>query len=159
MAEKIVVRGVFPDEVQRYRELRLAALTDSPAAFTSTSEDERAMPYSVWESRVESSVRGGSALAVADTGEDLVGLAGGIPWGTRARVVSVWVAPSWRRIGLAERLVERVCEWASAAGYKEAQIETAIGNSGPQRIYERLGFVSVREEPPPGCGPVLVRQL
>jgi len=159
VATSVVVRNLLADEVDGYRDLRLRALLDSPAAFTATWDEESAMPESAWAARVESSVSGASAVVVADTGEDLVGLAGGIPWGTRARVISVWVAPDWRRRGLAQRLVEKVCDWAVAVGYTEAQIETAIGNSGPQRLYEELGFVPVVEEPPPDCGPVLVRRL
>jgi GNAT superfamily N-acetyltransferase len=159
MAESVIVRTLLAGEVDRYRELRLMALLDSPNAFTATWAEESAMADSAWEARVELSLSGGSAIVVADTGRELVGLAGGIPWGTRARVVSVWVASAWRHRGLAQRLVERVCEWAAAGGYAEAQIETALGNSGPQSLYERLGFVPVDEEPPPHCGPVLVRQL
>ena len=159
MDESVVVRDLLPDEVDRYRDLRLAALIDSPAAFTSTWEEESAMPQSAWVARVESSVGRGSALVVADPGEELVGLARSIPWGARARVISAWVAPGWRRHGLAQRLVENVCDWAATAGYPEAEIETAIGNSGPQKLYEELGFIPVDEQPPPDCGPVLVRPL
>jgi len=159
MDETVVVRHLLPDEVDSYRDLRLAALLNSPTAFTATWDEENAMPDSSWAARVESSVEGRSAIVVADTGEELVGLAGGIPWGTRARVISVWVAPRWRRRGLAQRLVETVCDWAATAGYPEAQIETSIGNSGPQKLYQELGFAPVDEPPPPDCGPVLVRQL
>jgi GNAT superfamily N-acetyltransferase len=156
MAETVAVRHLQPDEVDRYRYLRLRALLDSPAAFTATWDEENAMPDSAWVARVESSE---SAIVVADTGAELVGLAGGIPWEGRLRVVSVWVAPGWRRRGLARQLVEQVCEWGAATGYAEAQIETAIGNADPQKLYQALGFVPVDEPPPDGCGPVLVRRL
>jgi RimJ/RimL family protein N-acetyltransferase len=117
------------------------------------------MPESDWRERVESSVAGQSAIVVADTGDELVGVASGIPWDRRARVVGVWVAPDWRGRGLAQLLIDQVCKWAAAAGYSEVQIETTIGNSGPQRLYERLGFVPSDDLPPPECGPVLVRQV
>jgi len=159
MANPPVVRRIRSDERERYRELRLAALQDSPAAFTATWDAESTMPLEAWAARVEASVSGASVIVVADTGKDLVGLAGGIPWERRARIVSVWVAPGWRGHGIARRLVESVCEWAAGAGYVEAQIETAITNPGPQELYRKLGFVFLDETPPPGCGAVLVRSL
>ena len=159
MTMSLVVRRILPDEVDRYRELRLRALRDSPAAFTATWDDESRMPLEAWAARVDASVAGASVIVVADTGEELIGLAGGIPWEGRARVVSVWVAPAWRGRGLARRLIESVCEWAGGAGYTEAQIETALTNPGPQALYLQLGFVAVDEPPPPDCGTVLVRRL
>lgn len=159
VAESLAVRVISSDEAGRYRELRLGALMDSPTAFTASWEDESVMPDDEWTARIESSLAGATVIVVADTGEQLVGLAAGIPWGDRARVVSVWVAPAWRGRGVAGRLVDAVCEWAVTAGYGEAQIETAVGNPGPRALYERLGFNPVDEEPPPDCGPVLVRPL
>jgi GNAT superfamily N-acetyltransferase len=159
MTTSPVVRRILPDEVARYRELRLRALRDSPAAFTATWDDESRMALGAWAARVEASVTGASVIVVADTGEELVGLAGGVPWQGRARVVSVWVAPAWRGRGVARCLIEAVCEWAIGAGYREAQIETATTNPGPQALYQRLGFASVDEPPPPDCGAVLVRAL
>jgi GNAT superfamily N-acetyltransferase len=154
-----VVRAIRPGEVERYRELRLRALRESPEAFTAKWDDESRLPSSEWAARVASSVAGATVVVVADAGDELVGLAVGIPWDGRARVVSVWVAPTWRGHGVAGRLIERVCGWAARAGYREAQIETAITNPGPQALYERLGFLPVDEAPPPECRAVLVRVL
>ncbi len=117
------------------------------------------MPMEEWAARVESSVSEKSVIVVAEDGDELVGLAAGIPWGHRARVVSVWVAPRWRRRGIAARLIEEVCAWARDAGYREAQIETARANPGPASLYQRLAFLPVDEDPPPDCGCVLVRPL
>lgn len=159
MSEPVVVRSLGASEVDRYRDLRLRSLLDSPEAFTATWQEESNMPEADWSRRVEDSLIGRSALAVADAGDDLVGLAVGIAWGDRARVVGVWVAPDWRNHGLAQRLIEKVCEWAVETGYSEVQIETTLGNPGPQRLYERLGFVRSDEASPPELGPVLVRHL
>jgi GNAT superfamily N-acetyltransferase len=154
-----VVRTILGNEAARYRDLRLEALRESPTSFTATWDDERMLPREEWEARVASSVGGTSTVAVADSGDELVGLAVGIPWGGRVRVVSVWVAPRWRGQGLAARLIEHVCDWAAHAGYREAQIETAMGNPSPRALYQRLGFMPVDETPPPECEGVLVRSL
>ena len=154
-----VTRSIRADEVVPYRDLRLAALRESPTAFTATWEQESGMPMEEWAARVESSVSGKSVIVVAEVGDELVGLATGIPWGHRTRVVSVWVAPEVRRQGIAARLIEAVCAWARQTGYREAQIETASANPGPASLYQRLGFQPVDEEPPPDCGGVMVRPL
>ena len=159
MLDAAVVRDIRAAEAERYRDLRLQALRESPTAFTATWDEERAIRFEEWETRVASSVHGTSVIAVADSGDELVGLAVGIPWGGRARVVSVWVAPPWRRHGLAQHLIEHVCDWAARAGYREAQIETAMGNHGPRALYQRLGFAPVDEPAPPACEGVLVRSL
>jgi len=67
MAESVMVRTLLAGEVDRYRELRLVALLDSPTAFTATWAEENAMADSAWEARVELSLSGGSAIVVADT--------------------------------------------------------------------------------------------
>ncbi len=154
-----VTRTIRADEVGRYRDLRLSALRESPTAFTATWEQEQAMPMEEWAARVESSVTGKSVVVVAEDDGELVGLAVGIPWDNRARVVSVWVAPPWRRRGIAAHLIEEVCAWARGSGYGEAQIETTRANPGPAGLYQRLGFLPVDDVPPPDCGGVLVRSL
>jgi len=153
------VRRLRPDEVKDYKAVRLAALADSPSAFTETLAQASMLADEVWAERVESHNAGATAIIVADDGARLVGLAAGIPFEGRARVVSVWVDPAFRGRGLAAALIEEVCAWAAGAGYAEIQIETAIGNSGPRRIYERLGFEPTDIPPPAGCDPVLVRHL
>jgi ribosomal protein S18 acetylase RimI-like enzyme len=160
MPGRPAIRPIGPHEVDRYREVRLAALTDAPSAFTATLAEALALPAATWVDQVCSSVDGESVIVVADPGAPgLVGLAVGIPWGERARVVSVWVDPAWRGGGIARRMIEAVCAWAARSGYDHAQIETAVANPGPQRLYEDLGFRPVDEQPPAGCGVILVRPL
>jgi len=159
MDDSVEVRQLRADELDGYRTVRLAALLDSPEAFTATWEQERSMPEADWIVRVDGNASGHSAIIVADAGGAFVGTAGGIPHEDRIRVVGVWVAPEFRHRGLGQALVERVCAWAASAGYGEVQIETAVDNAGPRTLYERIGFVPSDETPPPGCGPVLVRAL
>jgi GNAT superfamily N-acetyltransferase len=129
-----------------------------------------------WDERVRSSISGVTRLIVADAsgaggaggvaaggggggGGGLVGLAAGIPEDGRARVVAMWVDPRWRGQGLAAAIIEKVCDWAAAAGYAEIQIETVPGNDRARRLYERLGFRPTDLPKPPGCDTVLVRPL
>ena len=153
----ITIRPVAEGEAQALREVRLRALRDSPDAFTEPLVEAEAHPIGVYEERVAASVRGETLnlVAVDGTGR-LVGLAGGIPWERRIRVVSVWVDPSARSGGVGAELVERIAVWSTQQGI-DCQIEIAPGNDPALRLYRRLGFEPTDDEPPPGCDVVLVR--
>ncbi len=47
----ITARRARPDEGQRLRDVRLAALTDAPSAFASSLDAEADRPLEVWDER------------------------------------------------------------------------------------------------------------
>jgi [ribosomal protein S18]-alanine N-acetyltransferase len=61
-------------------------------------------------------------------------------------VVTLDVAPAWRRQGLAGMLMERVETEARAAGCGVLVLHVFDGNAGAVRFYERLGYVLVGRE-------------
>ena len=63
--------------------------------------------------------------------------------GRRAYVVTLDVAESHRRIGLAGRLMREVETRAAAAGAQGMELHVFTGNEGAIRFYERLGYVRV----------------
>jgi ribosomal-protein-alanine N-acetyltransferase len=64
--------------------------------------------------------------------------------GRRGYVVTLDVAPEWRRKGLAGRLMSEVEAWALAAGVPWMQLHVFTGNMGAVRFYERLGYERIR---------------
>ncbi len=56
-APVVEVRRIGADEWSAFREVRLAALAESPAAFGSTLEREIAFDDDVWQERVTSDVQ------------------------------------------------------------------------------------------------------
>jgi GNAT superfamily N-acetyltransferase len=69
----------------------------------------------------------------------------GSPRNVRGRysyLMSLYVEPECRRIGLARRLVEEMIEWSRAQGLSEVRLH-ASDQGRP--LYERIGFVQTSE--------------
>jgi GNAT superfamily N-acetyltransferase len=131
------VHRAAPDEWRVYREVRLAALRDSPGAFWTSLADAGALTEEVWRQRLAD---GGCFVAVVDGAP--VGLAAGIREadGT-AEMISMWVQPSWRGRGVADLLVTAVTGWARSASFASVQLWVAVGNDAAERLYASHHFV------------------
>lgn len=70
------------------------------------------------------------------------------PNGIDAWLLSMWVAPSHRRCGIAVALVGVVVEWARAEGRKRVILEVIDHNTPAVNLYDRLGFARTGR-----CGP------
>ena len=138
----VIIERIRPDEWARLRSVRLAALTDSPAAFGSTLERELAFGDHEWQARAAASAEGSDrATFLARSGDEVVGIVGGFVEGDAVELVSMWVAPSARGTGLGRSLVERVVEWtADDTGAARVDLWVVRGNDAAQALYERMGF-------------------
>lgn len=141
------MRTATPDEWRRVRDLRLWALADSPDAFGSTLERERAhakREWLHWISGWESAV---NRLVVAIDGDEWIGMAVGSRTGDdeRAHLFAMWVDPRSRRAGVGRRLVEAVLAWAEAEGATEIELGATAINRAAVVFYERLGFADTGE--------------
>ena len=150
-----VLRRVTAADGAVLRDIRLRALQDAPSAFGSTHAAESMRADPEWDERAALGAAGADRFTVlAFDGEDCVGLAGGFrndEDGHHADIdlVSMWVAPSYRGSGLADRLVDAVLDWAQ--GEASAQVVglwVTRGNDRAQRFYERLGFVETGDVQP-----------
>jgi GNAT superfamily N-acetyltransferase len=130
------VHRATPNEWRVYRQVRLAALRDAPGAFWTTLADATLVTEEAWRQRL---TEGGCFVAVFDGTP--VGLAAGIREedGT-AELVSMWVQPSWRGRGVADRLVAAVTAWAAAEALARIQLWVAVGNDAAERLYARHQF-------------------
>jgi GNAT superfamily N-acetyltransferase len=133
------VRRAGPDDWELVKELRLAALADSPTAFGSTLERERAFPDDEWRRRV-----GDGHWWVASAGPGGgVGLVAAVPEAGAPRdrhLVAMWVHPDHRGGPAATALVEAVCAWAGLDGADAVTLWVVDDNHRARRFYERLGF-------------------
>ena len=147
------VRRVRPDEGPSYRAIRLRALAEAPSAFGSTVATESVLTDADWTARATRSAAGtDSAFFVAETaGGDWVGMAGGFredePPDT-VHLVSMWVAPDYRRTGLGVRLIDEVLGWAGAAGARAVELWVTRGNDPAASLYRRIGFVPTEDYQP-----------
>jgi GNAT superfamily N-acetyltransferase len=113
-------------------------LRADPQAFSSTLELEQNLAEDNWRARLENRVQFAARL-----GEVVVGTVGGIASedGQAADLISMWVRPSARGVGVGRLLVEAFVEWARSAGLRQLRLWVVEGNTVALRLYERSGFV------------------
>jgi GNAT superfamily N-acetyltransferase len=134
------VRPLLGDEVLLHRDLRLAALRDSPASFEETAADMERRPMSFWEKRTRSVTRGPHVLFLACE----EGLPGGMVYGLRngeeARIGGLWVAPGSRRRGAGRSLLEAVVAWAGKGGMRRIGLWAPAASEAALALYRKSGF-------------------
>jgi GNAT superfamily N-acetyltransferase len=131
------VRRLMPDDWVLFREIRLRALQDAPAAFGSTAEEAERRNEEEWRAIIAARA---VFAAVASSGST-IGLAAGIverPY--EAELISMWVDPGWRGQGVADALVKAVEAWSEGHGIAALRLWVAEGNERAERFYSRLGF-------------------
>lgn len=138
-----VVRRIRADDWRALRELRLAALADSPFAFERALADEKAQPDEKWREWAAGGEAGrDSCTVVADHGRALVGLAGTYVDRDNGELClgAMWVAPEARGAGVGRRIVEAVLAWARDAGHDALALWVNEENASALRLYESCGF-------------------
>ena len=153
------IRTLFPADWPVYRDLRLAALGESPQAFCSTLADEAARPDDAWAARLAAPALGDYRHAwpfVADVDGKPVGLAWvklDAPDAATASLYQVWVAPQARGQGVGAALLDAAIGWARARRATALQLGVTAGDGAAARLYRRAGFVDVGAPVPrPGTG-------
>lgn len=132
----ISVRDLELAEWPLYRAVRLTALADSPAAFSSTLDREQEFPAQVWQQRLVQ-----RNLFIAEDDGEPRGLAGIVPRDPGiAELVSMWVHPAARGLGVGDLLVLAALAWAQDHDFPEVHLWVAEGNHHAERLYARHGF-------------------
>ncbi len=173
-ASPIEVRRLTAADWMQLRAARLSALAEAPYAFASTLARERELTDEMWRGRASSGRTFG-----AWQGATIVGLATGLPpeaapaageslpaeaaaaW----HLVGMWVAPESRGQGVADQLVEAVCELARQSGASSVTLWVTEVNDRARAFYRRLEFAPtgarqlVRPEEPDHFEEELSRRL
>lgn len=151
MADSVVVRRFTADEWPIYRQLRLAALADSPDAFGSTLAIEEARSDNEWATRLASGVDAGPDLALI---AEICGEAAGLAWArfddpdaSIVNVYQMWVTPRFRGCGAGRLLLRSAIEWARRQSAKAVQLGVKLGDTPAMHLYTAHGF---RPVGPPG---------
>src|SRR5580658_860104 len=139
----VQVRRAGPDEWATYRNVRLAALSDTPEAFYSTLERELSLDEQAWRQRLGSA---DTFLAWRDGRP--VGTATGLPYSQTdthgftgaLHLVAMWVSPQARRLGVGALLVKAVTDQARQAGAPSVVLWVFEANERARAFYERMGF-------------------
>lgn len=140
------------EHVADYHRLRLAALHDTPTAFTGSIPTEQATP----EAQLRERIAGASLSTIWgawDAQGALVGTTGVLHLAQekiqhKATVYAVYVAPSARGAGLARALMQAAIEYARAQpALRQLQLAVTVGNDRAHQLYQSLGFVEYGREP------------
>ncbi|MFK8024356.1 MAG: N-acetyltransferase family protein [Ilumatobacter sp.] len=135
------IRRIRPEDASELRRMRLAALTDMPSAFGSTLERELAFSDADWSRRATQSSTGpDSVMFFAEADSEIVGLVGGFRTETATELVSMWVTPDARDLGVGRQLVDAVTEWAQEQPPERVELWVTRGNAAALRLYETSGF-------------------
>lgn len=143
----IEVRRVRPTDTQVLKAVRLAALEDSPSAFSATYADEALRTDEQWAERATAGSDGPDRATwfALDRGR-VVGLVGGYradPSATVVDLVSMWTSPGARRSGVGRQLVRAVLAWAGESGASAVDLWVVEGNEPARRLYQAMGFEEV----------------
>jgi RimJ/RimL family protein N-acetyltransferase len=128
-----------------YRDVRQAALIDSPRAFWTTWAESARRSDEEWRAFVET----GPAVWLAWDGDRPVGTVG--LWHADAQpadeayLVGMWVAGVARGSGAAAALVAAALEHARGQGWGRVALDVARENVRAARFYLRQGFVPTGE--------------
>ena len=139
-----------PDDWRLWRQLRLAALAEAPAAFGST--------FAEWSGSGDTEPRWRARLAsvalnlLLTVGGELVGMVSATAPNAHGEVelISLWVAPAGRGRGVGDEAVEQVSAWAHDQHPGDAVVvvlSVKTDNERARALYERHGFVDVGPSP------------
>lgn len=146
----ITIRDASLADAERFRDLRLFALKDSPTSFGSDYHTNADHPMSFWKNRLKPDEYG--IIFVAEDENHLVGMTGirkGDSPKTKhsAGIWGVYVRPEWRGLHIAEGLMELCFEWAKLREVQIVKLRVVSTNESAFRLYERIGFTIYGTEP------------
>jgi len=136
------IRRVNESDYDQVRELRIAALRDSPNSFADTLEDTQAKPTQNWIELTQSlcnehimfildteGVSVGSVYGLADSHDEKVG-----------RVAGMWVSCRYRKRGFGKALLQQLLSWAKTRRFIEMRLWAPSNDSKINEFYESSGF-------------------
>ncbi len=132
----IEVRPAAVEQWATMRTVRLAALTESPQLFGSTTAAEERLDEAEWRRRTERS-------ALAWDGAAPVGIVAWI-WThepVRADLVAMWTNPGHRGRGVGAALVRWVIAEVVTTRHAVLELGVVEDNTPAVELYRRLGFV------------------
>lgn len=130
---------VTEENWRTYRDVRLAALLDTPRAFANTYAVSAAYSEESWRARLTS-----MRVWLAEIDDRPVGTVA--VWHSDDQpadeiyLIGMWVSASARGAGVGDLLVITALDAAGAAGHARVHLDVAEENLPAQRLYARHGF-------------------
>ncbi|MEU6426766.1 GNAT family N-acetyltransferase [Microbispora sp. NPDC046973] len=145
--EMFELRVLSEDDWRIWRELRLVALAEAPHAFGSTLSEWQGVGDREERWRARLAIPGSHNVIAMIDGRP-VGMVSGVPTETadEAMLISLWVSPSARGKGVADRLITEVERWAMLdRAARTLRLAVMPDNRQAIALYERHGFKDTGE--------------
>ncbi len=138
----VAVRRIRDGDGPRLRSLRLASLRDAPSDFSATLADAEALSDDRWAEIAAGNASGSNqAIWIAEVDGEPVGvLAAFRTFDDVVTLTSLWAAPGFRQVGVAEALVAEATTWAAAGPGHTLRLWMRERNDRVQAFYLDLGF-------------------
>ncbi len=135
------IKLLGPDEWQSLREIRLAALLESPHSFLSTYAIEKEFDEARWRAELS---RGEWNIGFVDrTPVSLIGITRELYtplW--QCYLEYFWVHSGYRRRGIGLGMLRAILQRLKSIGVQTVYLWVLDGNDSAIRLYKRVGFVS-----------------
>ena len=129
------------------KEIRLAALVDTPTAFGVSYQIAITYSDEQWKQYASSETQPKFWLALND--DKAIGMIGaGLDQTYRYNLIGMWVEPESREMGVGECLVNAVKSDSISRGFKQVFLDVSPDNLKASRFYSKHGFVFIGEEKP-----------
>jgi ribosomal protein S18 acetylase RimI-like enzyme len=134
----VTTRALAVDDWREWRSLRLKALADAPAAFGSGLSEWIDATGERWRSRV----RDVPLNVIAALDNEPVGQVSAMNGSSAESVelISMWVAPNARGMGVGNVMIDAVISWSAGQGASGVQLSVKASNLPARHLYERNHF-------------------
>ena len=140
------IRSTVTEDWKLLRQVRLAALLDTPTAFGVSYQTAAAYTDEQWQVRASST---GTAFWLAFEQDRPVGMIGAAVSDTqRFNLIGMWVEPAARGSGVAIQLVETVKAHATSQGFDRVFLDVSPDNARASNFYLKQGFTFMDEWEP-----------
>ena len=126
------------DDWMDLKQVRLAALKDSPDSFGATYEEAIKLTPEEWQFRASEAQD--PRFIIAYNQDKPVGLIGGGLHNDEYEMIAMWVSPDHRGTGVGIALVDGLKQQAVSQGHSEIVLRVSPYNLSACRAYEKCGF-------------------
>lgn len=140
----VEVHVLSADGWEIYKSVRLAALQDSPDAFSARLDNESALSDYEWKTRLAPGEHKCRVLPlVALVNGSYEGLAFGVlhtPDDSSAFVYQMWVSKASRGLGIGHQLLQSIIVWACDLKLETLKLTVSSSNAKGISFYQSAGF-------------------